>query len=65
MAIRRTVRTTQIWVDTAVTCPTFRYNSAVVAEAFVSIHSGQADPARGIDFYGREVLPHLKRSLED
>jgi TAT-translocated FGD2 family F420-dependent dehydrogenase len=28
----------------------------------VNIHSGQADQARVIDFYGREVLPHLKRS---
>jgi TAT-translocated FGD2 family F420-dependent dehydrogenase len=31
----------------------------------VNIHSGQADQARVIDFYGREVLPHLKRSKSD
>jgi hypothetical protein len=27
----------------------------------VNIHSGQRDQARVIDFYGREVLPRLKR----
>jgi hypothetical protein len=31
----------------------------------VNIHSGQADQARVIDFYGKEVMPHLKRSKTD
>jgi TAT-translocated FGD2 family F420-dependent dehydrogenase len=31
----------------------------------VNIHSGQADQARVIDFYGREVLPLLKRPKTD
>ena len=31
----------------------------------VNIHSGQADQVRVIDFYGREVLPLLKRSKTD
>jgi len=31
----------------------------------VNIHCGQADQARMIDFYGREVLPLLKRSKTD
>jgi hypothetical protein len=31
----------------------------------VNIHSGRADQARVIDFYGREVLPLLKRSKTD
>lgn len=30
-------RTKQIWMGTTVTCPTFRYNPAVVAEAFASL----------------------------
>jgi F420-dependent hydroxymycolic acid dehydrogenase len=30
-------RTSQVWMGTTVTCPTFRYNPAVVAEAFASM----------------------------
>jgi coenzyme F420-dependent glucose-6-phosphate dehydrogenase len=30
-------RTKKIWMGTTVTCPTFRYNPAVVAEAFASL----------------------------
>lgn len=30
-------RTSSIWMGTAVTCPTFRYNPAVVAEAFATL----------------------------
>jgi F420-dependent hydroxymycolic acid dehydrogenase len=29
----------------------------------VHIHSGQADQKRVIDFYGREVLPRLRKNL--
>ncbi len=31
-------RTRRIWIGTTVTCPTFRYNPAVVAEAFASLN---------------------------
>ena len=31
-------RTKQIWMGTTVTCPTFRYNPAVVAEGFASLN---------------------------
>lgn len=31
-------RTHRIWIGTTVTCPTFRYNPAVVAEAFASLN---------------------------
>jgi F420-dependent hydroxymycolic acid dehydrogenase len=31
-------RTRKIWMGTTVTCPTFRYNPAVVAEAFASLN---------------------------
>jgi TAT-translocated FGD2 family F420-dependent dehydrogenase len=31
-------RTKKIWMGTTVTCPTFRYNPAVVAEAFASLN---------------------------
>jgi TAT-translocated FGD2 family F420-dependent dehydrogenase len=31
-------RTNKIWIGPTVTCPTFRYNPAVVAEAFVSLN---------------------------
>lgn len=31
-------RTRKVWIGTAVTCPTFRYNPAVVAEAFASLN---------------------------
>ena len=37
-------RTTHIWMGTAVTCPTFRYNPAVVAEAFSTL--SQLSPGR-------------------
>src|ERR1700685_4271642 len=30
-------RTNQVWMGTTVTCPTFRYNPAVIAEAFASM----------------------------
>lgn len=30
-------RTRKVWIGTAVTCPTFRYNPAVVAQAFASL----------------------------
>jgi F420-dependent hydroxymycolic acid dehydrogenase len=33
------------------------FNSGV---RIVNIHSGQADPKRVIEFYGKEVLPRLK-----
>jgi len=32
-------RTSRVWMGTTVTCPTFRYNPAVVAEAFVTLGS--------------------------
>jgi TAT-translocated FGD2 family F420-dependent dehydrogenase len=32
-------RTRRVWMGTTVTCPTFRYNPAVVAEAFVTLGS--------------------------
>ena len=32
-------RTSRVWMGTTVTCPTFRYNPAVVAEAFVTLAS--------------------------
>ena len=32
-------RTSRVWIGTTVTCPTFRYNPAVVAEAFVTLGS--------------------------
>jgi TAT-translocated FGD2 family F420-dependent dehydrogenase len=32
-------RTSRVWMGTTVTCPTFRYNPAVVAEAFVALGS--------------------------
>jgi F420-dependent hydroxymycolic acid dehydrogenase len=32
-------RTNRVWMGTTVTCPTFRYNPAVVAEAFVTLAS--------------------------
>jgi hypothetical protein len=31
-------RTKRVWIGPTVTCPTFRYNPAVVAEAFVSLN---------------------------
>jgi G6PDH family F420-dependent oxidoreductase len=31
-------RTKRVWIGPAVTCPTFRYNPAVVAEAFASLN---------------------------
>jgi hypothetical protein len=31
--------TSRVWMGTTVTCPTFRYNPAVVAEAFVTLES--------------------------
>ncbi|MDP9159987.1 MAG: TIGR03557 family F420-dependent LLM class oxidoreductase [Acidobacteriota bacterium] len=37
-------RTRRIWMGTTVTCPTFRYNPAVVAEAFASLD--QLTPGR-------------------
>lgn len=30
-------RTSKVWIGPTVTCPTFRYNPAVVAEAFASL----------------------------
>jgi luciferase-like monooxygenase len=35
----------QSWMGTTVTCPTFRYNPAVVAQAFASLGLRTADPA--------------------
>jgi F420-dependent hydroxymycolic acid dehydrogenase len=32
-------RTQRVWMGTTVTCPTFRYNPAVVAEAFATLDS--------------------------
>jgi F420-dependent hydroxymycolic acid dehydrogenase len=32
-------RTNRVWMGTAVTCPTFRYNPGVVAEAFATLNS--------------------------
>jgi TAT-translocated FGD2 family F420-dependent dehydrogenase len=32
-------RTSRVWMGTTVTCPTFRYNPAVVAEAFATLES--------------------------
>jgi TAT-translocated FGD2 family F420-dependent dehydrogenase len=32
-------RTSRVWMGTTVTCPTFRYNPAIVAEAFVTLGS--------------------------
>jgi F420-dependent hydroxymycolic acid dehydrogenase len=31
-------RTKRVWIGPTVTCPTFRYNPAVVAEAFASLN---------------------------
>jgi hypothetical protein len=40
-------------------------NESFDSTAIVNIHSGQADQARVIDFYGKVVLPRLKHSNAD
>ena len=60
-----------IWGETGPLARILLLTWKVINELFasgatiVNIHCGQADQARMIDFYGREVLPLLKRSKTD